>query len=262
LKAKTGGFLLAIDIGNSSISCGLFKSGALKHHFSICSNEFPKIGPIINKCGGRNIIDKVIIVSVNPKLTGKLRVKLQKIVPKRSILVLGRDVKVKIKHQYASINQLGLDRLVNIYGAIRWYRRPILIIDFGTATTFDLVTKRGTFKGGLIIPGIETAWEALIRRAALLPKLEINRKQKMPLVGTSTVSCMQAGLLQGFGAMVDGLIERYTKRKGERFTILAAGGLARLIRPYVLHPMKLDPFHTIKSLAFIAADREKRSLHG
>jgi type III pantothenate kinase len=162
--------------------------------------------------------------------------------------IAGSNLPVKIRHKYNNYNKLGIDRKVNIYGVTRIFSLPILIIDFGTAITCDYVDAKGVFQGGMIIPGPETAYRALGKRAALLPKeLPLPRKAKS-FLGRDTRDCMESGILEGYGAMTDGLIQRFKKRYGKNLRVLATGGFAEVVRPYAKLIETVDPKHSIKSL--------------
>lgn len=239
-------YLLAIDIGNSSISYGFFKSGRLIRFWYGKDDIIPKIVQFINKCGVNSYNHQVIVSSVNPERLKQVTKRLP-IKP----LVIGRDIQVKISHKYFNINKLGKDRLVNLYGASQFYKGPIVLLSFGTALTVDILSKNKVFLGGLIIPGVETSLRALEVKAALLPKNISLQSVKKALIGKSTKECMALGILQGFGAMVDGLIERFQEQYGKDIKIIACGGHAALIRPFVELPMQIDQTHTLKSLALI-----------
>lgn len=242
--------LLVIDVGNTSISYGLVKSGRLSHYFNAFAHDIPKIDYYLTRSGLINKIDKVIISSVNPKNMQKVKNWLKNKISPKNLLIISQHLKPKITHKYQNVGKLGKDRLVNIYGAIRRYQTPLLMINFGTATTVDYISKKGVYEGGLIIPGIETSWNALQERAALLPKMP--KIQDYPyLIGRNTENCMRAGLLQGFGAMVDGLIGRFKTQYGSSLFVLASGGLAKKIQPYVMSKIKVDQMHHLKSLALI-----------
>ena len=160
---------------------------------------------------------------------------------------IGKNLKVPIRHNYKQINKLGQDRLANVYGAVKIYKPPLLILDYGTALTCDYVSSKGAFEGGLIIPGPEIALSALYERTALLPKVNFPIKQAA-FIGRDPKGCMKAGILQGYGAMTDGLIERFHKRYGKRFQVVATGGLAKAIFPHTAKVDILDPLLTLKSL--------------
>jgi type III pantothenate kinase len=143
---------------------------------------------------------------------------------------------------------LGVDRKVNIYGAVRMYSLPMLVIDYGTAITFDYIDLKGVFRGGMIIPGPETAYRALAQRAALLPKgLPFPKRTKF-FLGRNTRECMESGILEGYGAMTDELILRFRKRYGKNLRVLATGGFAGVLSPFTKHIDIIDPKHAIKSL--------------
>jgi type III pantothenate kinase len=194
-------------------------------------------------------INKVIISSVNPNLSKKLTKLLKRRLGVKSIYEVGKSLKLSIPMRY-NRRQLGSDRLVNVYGAIQLYRLPLLIIDFGTAITFDYVSKSGVFEGGLIVPGIETSFRALLERAAMLPKVN-QLKPPKSLMGHDTKAAMSSGLLNGFGALADGLIGRFRKQYGSRLKVLVTGGFATRIAPIMTQVDYLDPLHTIRSLALI-----------
>ena len=241
--------LLTIDLGNSSITYGLFEGQRLLANGFVKSDNIPFFVSLINKSGVYKPINKVIICSVVPKLTIKLRKSITNRLGERSIYVVGGNLKPKVPMRYRR-EQLGPDRLVNIYGARHSYRLPLLIIDFGTAITFDYVSKSGTFEGGLIVPGIETSFRALLERTALLPKI----KQVTPvkgLIGRDTKTAMSSGLLNGFGALADGLIGRFRGLYGRNLKVLVAGGFAARIAPFMAHADYVDPLHTIRSLALM-----------
>lgn len=165
--------------------------------------------------------------------------------------MVGRGLVRKVPMRYQP-GQIGIDRVVNLYGARAFYRLPLLVIDFGTAITFDYLSEKGIFEGGLIVPGMELAWRALEDRAALLPKLG-RLKAVRDIAARSTAGAMSAGLLYGFGAMTDGLIERFRHRFKKKCRVLATGGGARQIAPYSRHVRAgtVDPLHTLRSLVLL-----------
>jgi type III pantothenate kinase len=246
---KATKLLLTIDLGNSASTYGLFDGQQLLAHGFVHSDNIPFFNSLVVKSGIYKPVGKVIISSVVPKLSQKLKKSIGITLGERSIYVVGKDVKLKVPMRY-NVKQLGPDRLVNIYGARELYRLPLLIIDFGTAITFDYVSKSGIFEGGLIVPGIETSFRALIERAALLPKL----KQIAPvkrLAGRNTESALASGILNGFGALADGLIGRFRATYSRKLKVLATGGFAARIAPFTAHVDYVDPLHTIRSLALI-----------
>ena len=249
--------LLAIDLGNSASTYGLFDDKRLLAKGFVESDNIPFFNSLINKSGVYKQINKVIITSVVPQLTIKMKKSLGKRLGEKSIYVVGNNIKLKVPMRYDP-KQLGTDRLVNIYGAKAFYRLPLLIIDFGTAITFDYLSKSGIFEGGLIVPGIETSFRALLERAALLPKI----RQLTPvkgLIGRNTKVAMSSGLLNGFAALADGLISRFRASYGRKLKVLTTGGFAARIAPFMAHVDYVDPLHTIRSLELIYRKEIKSS---
>jgi len=238
--------ILAIDIGNTAATVGFYEGGRLMDFGSMYYNDIPKYACKLTKSGKNSHLD-VVISSVFPKITAFLKYKLQSIKGLR-IWVAGAKTPIKIRHKYSNYNKLGADRKVNIYGAVRMYRLPVLVIDYGTAITFDYIDSKGVFQGGMIIPGPETAYRALSQRASLLPKGLSMPKRSKSFLGRNTRDCMESGILEGYGAMTDELILRFRKRYGKNLRVLATGGFAEVIRPYTKHIDTIDPKHSIKSL--------------
>ena len=238
--------ILAIDIGNTAATVGFYEGGHLLDFGSIYYNDIPKYAIKKLKSGGYNYLD-VIISSVFPKITDFLKKELR-CVNGVKLWVCGGNLTVKIRHNYSDYNSLGCDRKVNIYGAVRMYKLPLLIIDYGTAITFDYVDAKGVFKGGMIIPGPETSLRALGQRAALLPKNLRLPSKTGSCLGRNTRECMESGILEGYGAMTDELIQRFRQQYGKNLRVLATGGFAGHIRPYARNIQIVDPQHSVKSL--------------
>lgn len=238
--------ILAVDIGNTAATLGFYEGGRLLDFGSVHYNDIPKYAIKLARSGKNNHLD-IVIGSVFPKITDFLKCKLQ-CINGFNIWIVGKKLPVKIRHNYSNYNSLGVDRKVNIYGASRMYRLPLLVIDYGTAITFDYIDSKGVFRGGMIVPGPETAYRALGQRAALLPKgLPLPQKAKS-FLGRNTRECLESGILEGYGAMTDELIQRFRKRYGKNLRVLATGGFAEVIRPYAKNIDTIDPKHSIKSL--------------
>lgn len=245
--------ILAIDIGNTAATVGFYEGGRMIEFGSMYYNNIPKYAKKLIRSGEKRHLD-VIISSVFPKMTYFLKYKLQSI-KGLNLSVVGLNLPIQIRHNYSNYKSLGTDRKVNIYGAARMYRLPMLVIDYGTAITFDYIDAKGVFQGGMIIPGPETAYRALGQRAALLPKgLPIPRRSKA-FLGRNSRDCMESGILEGYGAMTDELILRFRKRYGKNLRALATGGFAGIIRPYAKRIDTIDPQHSIKSLLALWRDQ-------
>ncbi len=246
--------LLTIDIGNTLAKTGLFINGSLKSFFSLNYNEIPKYIEKIAASGKKNQIN-IIISSVIPKITSFVLDKIRRIKANIAISVAGRDIPITLKHKYKNYAALGLDRKVNAYGAIKIYGSPIIVVDLGTAITFDYIDKNEIFQGGLIIPGPQTALSALGEKTALLPRIALSGKNSSAMLGRDTKSCMTSGILQGFGAMLDELIERYRTRYGKNILTIATGGLSEAVFPYTKKINLLDKEHSARSLYLIWKNR-------
>ncbi|MBI4115300.1 MAG: type III pantothenate kinase [Candidatus Omnitrophica bacterium] len=240
--------LLCIDIGNTSTTYGIYERSRLSRVTYIRSDNIPYI--VKKYCKNDDIFpfNYILITSVVPQITSKIRRYMSLCGCKERILVAGHELKVSIKHKYRSFNRLGTDRAVNAYGAIRLYGQPVLILDYGTAITCDYVNKNAVFEGGLIIPGPAISLKALSEQTALLPEVEFPRRIKKEILGRDTRSGMQLGILQGVAAMTDGLIERFRRKFGRRFKVVATGGYSSLIAPLTSRIDILDPLLTLKSL--------------
>ncbi len=250
---KHGTRVLLLDIGNTAVTCGEYQGGRFLTFGSFKNYDIPQL---INKCSqsGLNYELNVIICSVIPKLTNILEKSISKST-RSKVWVVGRDLIPSINHNYNDINKLGLDRKLNIYGALRMHRPPFLLISLGTALTADFVSKKGVFEGGMILPGPETAFQALLQRAALLPKRLKFPKRYRSFLGRSTKDCLESGILEGYGSMLDELIRRFKKKTDSKLRVIATGGLASLLKPYTSGIDILDPRHSIKSLLLLFKDR-------
>jgi type III pantothenate kinase len=238
--------ILAIDIGNTAATVGFYEGGRLIDFRSMDYDDIPKYANKLIKSGNDNHLD-FVISSVFPKITKKMISSIG-IKKGQKLWIVGKNLKIKIRHKYNDYNGLGCDRNINAYGAIKMYRLPMLVIDYGTAITFDYIDSKGVFQGGMIIPGPETAYRALGQRAALLPKALRLPKRAKAFLGKNTRACMESGILEGYGAMTDELILRFQNRYGKNLRVLATGGFAEVIRPYTKRIGTIDPKHSVKSL--------------
>ncbi len=245
--------ILLLDIGNTAVSYGKYQGGHFLSFGSFKNYDIPKFIKKYRK-SGLNVSFNVVICSVIPQLTLKIKKLISKSISKR-IWIVGQNLNPHIKHNYNNTNKLGSDRRVNIYGALRIYRPPFLLISLGTAITADFVSKKGVFEGGMIIPGPETAFQSLLARAALLPKhLEFPKKYRS-FLGRSTRDCLETGILEGYGSMLDELIRRFKKQTDSGLRVIATGGLSPVIKLYTKEINKVDPLHTIKSLLLLFKDQ-------
>ncbi|MBU1006139.1 MAG: type III pantothenate kinase [Candidatus Omnitrophica bacterium] len=238
---------LAVDIGNTSINNGIFDGKNLKRTFRI-----PTYAKGLEALYGKklNAVNAAVIVSVVPEILKKTEKIFLKILDK--VLVVGRDADVGVKNLYKSPKQVGQDRLVNARAAYELYGGDCLIVDFGTATTIDIVNSKRQYLGGVIAPGVELSLDALSEKTALLPKVRL-RKPKS-ILGKETRESMINGAVYGFSGLCDGVVARLRKERGIKGRVVATGGLSKLIGPYCETVDIIDPELTLKGLRLIGAE--------
>ncbi len=226
--------LLAIDIGNTNISIGVFKDAELRATWRIATgihrmpDEYAIL--LISLLNQQSLeasdITKMAVCSVVPPLTGIFEELSQKYFH-TSPLVVGSGVKTGVSIRMDNPREVGADRIVNAAAAHHLYGGPVIIIDFGTATTFDTVSREGEYLGGAVAPGINTAAEALFTKTAMLPRVELARPRHA--IGTNTVAAMQSGIIFGYVGLVEGIIARIQQELGEKARVVATGGYSAII---------------------------------
>jgi type III pantothenate kinase len=226
--------LLAIDIGNTNITLGLYQGEVLGPRWRIATD--PQRMPdeygisIVNllSFSGHSPaqVDAVVMASVVPPLTGTLIEAVRNYLQQQP-LVVDSSVQTGVRLRYDDPSQVGADRIVDAAAVHKLYGGPACVVDFGTATTFDAITAEGDYLGGAIAPGIGIASEALFQRAAKLPKVELRRPPAA--IGRNTVHSMQSGLLFGYVGLVEGMVARFRAELGPQMKVIATGGLAELI---------------------------------
>ncbi len=248
--------LLVFDIGNTNIVLGLYNGTELVNHWRT-STDREKTGDdygmlIYNLLGyyGMSLkqVDEVIMSSVVPPLTVPLTRMVNRyfnIEP----LVVGAGVKTGINIKYENPREVGADRIVNAVAAHSKYPGPLIVIDFGTATTFDAVTGDGDYLGGAIAPGIGISTEALFQRAAKLPRVELIKPPTV--IARNTVTSMQAGIIYGYVGLVDEITGRMREELKGEATVIATGGLANLIARESRLVKIVEPFLTLEGLRII-----------
>jgi type III pantothenate kinase len=242
--------IVALDIGNTSITIGIIKgkrvSNVLTVETALSQVQLrAKLGRVIGGITKKHGAPKgVVICSVVPKAT-KIAEAVIKGKLGQKALVIGRDLKVPIKNNYRYPRQVGQDRLVCAYAAKCLYGAPAIIIDFGTAITFDLVSHRGNYEGGIIVPGIRLSAEALFHKTALLPSVE-TIKVPRNLIGKDTKESILSGIFFGYGSLCSGLIDTIAKKIRGRPKVIVTGGYTHLMRKFI--STKIN--HIEKNLVF------------
>jgi type III pantothenate kinase len=226
--------LLVCDIGNSNIVFGLYDGAELDAHWRITSrlnatvDEYMvMMGTLLERHGLQQGVDAAIVSSVVPPLTQKISRVMQQLVG-LAPLTVGPGIKTGLDVQYDDPREVGADRIVNSVGALTRHEAPLIVVDFGTATTFDVILPPNVYLGGAIVPGINISRDALVTRTAMLPKVEIRAVER--IVGRTTADSIRAGIYQGTGALVDGLVDAISEEQDIDPTVVATGGMARLIQ--------------------------------
>jgi len=220
---------LFIDIGNTNTSMAVTKGKRIvKRYFISSAKKRIEPGSLKRLLGMKcREIETVVIVSVVPKFCVIMQKSLGKILPHAKIRIVGKQIKVPMRIRYKDPRQVGQDRLVTAFSAYKKMNSAVLVIDFGTAVTFDFVNTDGAYEGGLIFPGLRLALNALTKNAALLPKTEL--KYTKGLIGRDTRESINKGTLLGYASVCDGVIRKFRNKFGEDLKIAVTGGDAPLV---------------------------------
>jgi len=248
--------ILAVDIGNTQTVLGLVLDGRLDGSWRISTDATLTPDEIRVKLGGLlalqgsswGDVERLVIASVVPVLTvayEQLALDATSVPP----LVVGPGVKTGLRIAYDNPHEVGADRIANALAAVDAHGAPVLIVDFGTATTLDVVDASGAYLGGAIAPGVETSAEALFRRAARLSAVELEAPTRV--IGRTTRESVQAGLVLGEALMVDGLVRRAWTELGSECPVVATGGLAGRMAPLCETVTDVDPDLTLKGLVLV-----------
>lgn len=245
--------LLVFDIGNSNIVLGTYVGKKLLRHWRISTDRTKtgdEYGMLINELFrfqhiSMSDISNIIISSVVPPLVVPLVKMCERYFHIKPILV-GPGIKTGIKLKYENPRDIGADRIVNVIGAYEQYGGPLIVIDIGTATTFDVVSKTGDFLGGAIAPGIAISSEALFRRAAKLPRIELVTPKSV--ICHNTVTGIQAGIIFGAVGQIDGIVNKIKKELAMDMKVVATGGLANMIAKESTTINHTDHFLTLTGL--------------
>ena len=249
--------LFVLDVGNTNTVLGVFEKNALKYEWRIKTDRYKtedEFGMLIQSLFdhrgiGFTDINGIIISSVVPPIMYALEKMCRKYFNREPLVVGKETVQSCLKKCYPNPKEIGADRIVNAVGAIEEYGAPLIIIDFGTATTFCYVNEEAAYCGGIIAPGINISMDALYKKASKLPKIEIEAPES--IVGTSTVEAMQSGVYYGYIGQVDGIVKRIKQEKETNPTVVATGGLAKLIANGSETIEHVDPYLTLKGLQII-----------
>ena len=252
--------LLAIDVGNTNISIGVFDHAGgearLAEHWRLGTHRehtSDEVGIQLRALFEQAGIDTarigdVIVSSVVPPLVPIWERVCTKLFD-RPALTVGPGIRTGMPVRYENPREVGADRIVNSVAAFELMGGPVVAVDFGTATTFDCVSERGEYMGGAIFPGIHVAMEALFERAAMLHRVEIARPKSV--IGKTTTQSIQSGLLYGYAGMVDSMVQRIRTELGQGARVIATGGLTHRIASESCTIERVEPFLTLEGLRLL-----------
>ena len=249
--------LMVMDIGNTNIKTGLFVDGKLKNSWRLQTNHlrtsdeygtmmesfFDHLGISTDEVNG------IIMSSVIPSMNYTMEHMCELYFHRRRAMVVNSDMNLGIQIKYDLPSQLGSDRICNSVEAYHRYGGPCVVVDFGTATNFAVISKEGDFLGGLICPGIMVSADALVERAAMLHKVEYVMPEKV--IGTNTKEGIQSGLIRGYVGQVDYILQQIEKELGAKPTVVATGGMSGMIANETKRIDIVNPTLTIEGLSRI-----------
>jgi type III pantothenate kinase len=252
--------LLAIDVGNTNIVLGVFDGATLVHSWRLATlreRTADELGVLIDGLFAHDHIERrkissIILGSVVPPLTTTIRSMAERYFSLKALTIEpGIDTGMPIL--YDNPAEVGADRIVNAVAAYekfgRGHGRPLIVLDFGTATTFDAVTANGEYLGGAICPGVQISADALFQRAARLPRIDVRKPRQV--VGRTTVGAMESGLFYGYVGMIEGLVRRMSDELGGNALCVATGGLADIIAPETSLIQHVDADLTLHGLRIV-----------
>ena len=226
--------LLAVDVGNTNMTIGIFDGSKLKATWRVATgvhrmpDEYASLLLSLFERQGIDVskITDAILCSVVPPLVGVFEEVCRRYL-KVSLLVIEAGVKTGVRISMDNPKEVGADRIVNAVAAHQLYGGAVIVIDLGTATTFDAVSEEGDYLGGAIAPGIAIATEALFARTAVLPRVELGHPKRA--IGRNTVAAMQSGIVFGYAGLIEGIVNRIQQELGGKAKVVATGGYAELL---------------------------------
>lgn len=248
--------VMVIDIGNSNIKIGIYEGATLLHHWRISTNAERTVdelgilvrGLVREAQWEAESLRGIIVSSVVPPILStveRMCTQYFGLVP----LVIGPGVRTGLDIKTENPREVGADRIVNAVAALHLYRPPLVIVDFGTATTFCVVDQAGHYIGGAIAPGVGIAAAALYETAAKLPRVELLKPRTV--IGRNTVHSMQSGILFGFVGLVDGVVDRIKRELPLPYTVVGTGGFAVLLGPETRTIQHIQPLLTLEGLRIL-----------
>jgi len=240
--------LLAVDIGNSWVHLALFVDGRVKKRFRFATDSIDYFSQL-KKISSRVFCDELLVASVVPGALSKFLASGQRIFRKK-IKVVGKDMPVPLVNRYRYPSKLGIDRLLNAYATLRLYGAPAIIIDYGTAVTFDILSKKKEFLGGLILPGLNVSLNSLNQNTSFLPKIRLSLPKEF--IGRDTQQCILSGVVNGMVLLTNALVTILKEKIGNQATVVATGGDASIIKKSSQVIDVLDKDLTLKAICLLS----------
>jgi type III pantothenate kinase len=244
--------LLAVDVGNTQTVLGLFDGADLTEHWRLATERErtgDELGVLLNGLLDEDSVDGACLSCTVPPLVREWERLVERWL-EAPLLVVGPGTKTGIPIRYDDPREVGPDRIVNAVAARERHGAPVIVVDFGTSTNFDVVSPEGEYVGGVLAPGIEISMEALFARAARLVKVDF--AEPPAVIGKTTVGGLQSGLVYGFAGQVDGIVDAIRGELGApEAPAVATGGLADLIAPHSRTIGGIDPFLTLEGLRLV-----------
>ena len=256
--------LLAVDVGNTQTMIGLMEGDRIAHDWRIATVRHRTGDEIAGLLAGffsltdwrpQEAIDEVGIASVVPRLTWQWQIMCEKHL-KITPFIIGPGTRTGMRILMKNPTEVGADRIVNAVAAFDRYGGPCIVVDFGTATTFDVISAEGDYLGGAIAPGVEVSMEALTTRAAKLVKVDLVEPPQV--IGKSTVESLQSGAVYGFAGQVEGIVGAIRAELGAAGHVVATGGLAELVARHTAVIEEVDEFLTLRGIEMIMRRQEQR----
>lgn len=244
--------LLTADIGNTSINLGLFDDDALIEEFRLASDKDlsqEEYEILLKTLFKPYKIDGCIIGSVVEELNKKFKSSVDNVFKIKSV-ILSSEINTGIKVALKNPKEAGADRIANAAGAYMLYQKPTIVVDFGTATSFDIINEKGDFIGGIIAPGLNLQMKTLNKFTSRLPKIDVATSPSA--IGNNTMDAILSGVIRGSACMIDGLVEQCEKELGQKVVLVATGGYSSLISGYLNRPFDfINPTLTLEGLRYI-----------
>jgi type III pantothenate kinase len=243
--------LLAVDVGNTQTVLGLYDGEELSEHWRLATEPHrtgDELGALLGRLLDLQALSGICLSSTVPRLVPEYEALAERWAH-APLLVVAPGIRTGITMRQDDPREVGPDRTVNALAARERYGAPCIVVDFGTSTNFDVVSGEGEFVGGVLAPGIEISMDALFERAARLVKVDF--AEPPAVIGKTTETSLQSGLVYGFAGQVDGIVERIRDELGDHARVIATGGLADLIAPHSRTIELVDPFLTLEGLRLV-----------